>query len=215
MQEDKLWKTWERLQDNGVISYNAAPEKNLGVGKRDDFLNFSKFCVFHGNVLDVGVGPQKCPTHIAYNTDPNVFFVGVDPLKGEHPKCFPFVQALGEYLPFKDGTFDQVLFVTTLDHFVDPVIALVEAKRVLKNKGEICIWIGEKSKDAPKPAVSPDWYKNLVVPENAEDPFHFKRFNIEEFKGYLQKAGLVIINEEVIVVDEWRKNCFYKVSKQS
>ncbi len=208
-----LWKVWNQLQDNGVSSYNNSPTNNLGVGPRKDFMQFAEFCKLKGLILDVGVGPQKAPTHIEFNTNPDVTFVGLDPLAGAQPRDFIFVQGLGEYLPFKNELFDQVLFVTSLDHFIDPVIALEEAKRVVKNTGSVCVWLGEKDKNAPKPSVSPDWYKALQIPEGAEDPFHYRRFSVDDFKTFLPKAGLKITEEEVHVVDQWRKNCFFRLEK--
>lgn len=212
--DKKEWNTWNELQKNGVTSYESSPENNLGVGYRKDFIQFANFCDFDGLILDVGVGPQQIPTHIEFNTKENATFVGIDPLEGIQPKKFPFIKALGEYLPFKDNLFDQVLFVTTLDHFIDPRKALIEAKRVVKENGSILIWLGEKDKNAPKPKVSPEWYQSLNVPEGAEDPFHFKRFSISEFKGYLQEVELKIVDEKFIEVDQWRTNCFYRVSKK-
>ncbi len=211
--DKKRWDSWNTLQDNATIPYSQEPEKNLGVGPRKDFLQFAEFCNFRGNVLDIGVGPQVCPTHIKFNTNSNVFFVGVDPLVGQQPREFAYVQALGEYLPFKNELFDQVLFVTSLDHFIDPTIALLEAARVLKNDGEILVWLGEKDKNTPKPKESPEWYKKLEIPEGADDPFHFKRFSIEEFKEYVIKADLKIKEEVMHTVDQWRKNCFYRLVK--
>jgi SAM-dependent methyltransferase len=209
--DEGRWASWNVLQENATVPYKDFPERNLGVGPRVDFLQFADFCKFKGNVLDIGVGPQKCPTHIQYNKIPGVFFVGVDPLVGQQPREFAYVQSLGEYLPFRNHLFDQVLFVTSLDHFIDPRVALSEAARVTKADGEICVWLGEKDKNAPKPAESPEWYKKLRIPEGAEDPFHFKRFSIDEFKQYVLEAGLCITEEEIHVVDEWRKNCFYKL----
>lgn len=205
------WKTWEQLQANGVVSYQADPEHNLGVGKRQDFLEFAAFCNFHGKVIDVGVGPQKCPSHIQYATATNAFFVGVDPLVGEQPRCFAFVRALGEYLPFRAALFDQVLFVTSLDHFIDPRPALREAARVLAPGGEICVWLGEKDKSAPKPTKSHAWYESLKVPEGAEDRFHFKRFTTQDFEGYLREVELHVKERCVRDIDAWRRNLFYKV----
>ncbi len=208
-----LWKVWNQLQDNGVSSYKNSPTNNLGIGPRKDFMQFAEFCDFQGLVLDVGVGPQKAPTHIEFNTKPNVTFIGLDPLAGEQVRAFSFIQGLGEYLPFKNDLFDQVLFVTSLDHFIDPVVALAEAKRTVKPEGNVFVWLGEKDKNAPKPSVSPDWYKALHIPEGAEDPFHYRRFTVDEFKGFLPKAGLKIDEEKVIEVDQWRKNCFFKLGK--
>jgi len=208
-----LWKIWNQLQDNGVASYKNSPTNNLGVGPRKDFMQFADFCNFSGTILDVGVGPQEAPTHIQYNKKSDVTFIGLDPLAGDQPRGFTFVQGLGEYLPFKNDLFNQVLFVTSLDHFMDPVIALREAQRVVKKEGGVYVWLGEKDKSAPKPTVSPDWYKSLQIPEGAEDPFHYRRFSIADFRLFLEKTDLKIIKEEVHIVDVWRKNCFFKLSK--
>lgn len=205
------WKTWEQLQDNGVVSYEADPEHNLGVGRRQDFYEFSTFCGFRGNVLDVGVGPQRCPTHIEFCDKEDAFFIGVDPLVGVQPRCFAFVRGLGEYLPFRNGLFDQVLFVTSLDHFIDPRPPITEAARVVRPGGDICVWIGEKDKNAPKPTASNEWYEKLRVPQGADDRFHFKRFTAREFEGYLGEMRLRIVDQRAIQIDRWRSNLFYRI----
>ena len=60
-------------------------------------------------------------------------FVGVDPLRGAQPRAFAFAQAIAEYLPFRDGVFDRVLFATSIDHVLLPELALAEARRVSKS----------------------------------------------------------------------------------
>ena len=205
------WPVWQQLQDNGVVSYQNDPSKNLGVGHRPDFLAFAKFCGFRGAVLDVGCGPQRVPTHMAATSQSDVFFVGIDPLVGEQPREFPFVLGVGEYLPFREGVFDQVLFVTSLDHFLDPVPPLREAKRVLSSEGEVCVWIGEKDKNAPRPQTSPEWYQRLKVPPGADDVFHYRRFTVAEFERCAASAGLNIADRSVTEVDQWRKHFFYRL----
>ncbi len=209
-----IWKVWEQLQDNGVASYKNSPTNNLGVGPRKDFISFGEFCDYKGLMLDIGVGPQEIPSHLEYVKTQNPFtFIGLDPLVGEQPRKFPFVQGLGEYLPFRNELFDRVIYATSLDHFINPVETLLEAKRVLKDDGMICIWSGEKDINTPKPKESPDWYTKLIVPEGAQDPFHFKRFTLSELNQYLVEAGLKVHEEVDIKVDEWRKNIFLKVVK--
>jgi SAM-dependent methyltransferase len=207
------WAAWEKLQENGMVSYEADPIANIAVGKIPEYVAFGQFCDFHGKVLDIGVGPQRSPTHFDECTKDDVFFVGVDPLIGQQPRDFAFIQALGEFLPFRDGLFDQVLFVTSLDHFIDPTLALKEAVRVMADDGVLCIFHGEKDKDAPRPAKSPEWYRSLVVPEGAEDPFHMRRFSAKELEGYLQALELSTIELETREVDKWRREFFYKVVK--
>ncbi len=209
----KEWKTWEQLQVNGLVSYQQDPEHNLGVGKRRDFEQFADFCQFRGAVLDVGVGPQRIPSHFACGAGPDVFFVGVDPLRGDQPRGFAFVQGLGEYLPFHEAIFDQVLFVTSLDHFIDPRRPLAEARRIVKPDGDVCVWIGEKDTNAPRPTVSHEWYEKLTIPLGAEDRFHYRRFGKAEFESWLAELGFVIRDRAVLEVDCWRRNLFYRVGR--
>jgi SAM-dependent methyltransferase len=211
---NEIWKVWQQLQDNGVVAYENNPVANLGIGPRKDFISFGEFCNYKGLILDIGVGPQELPTHFEYVKSQHPYqFIGLDPLVGQQPRKFAFVQGLGEYLPFREKLFDQVLYATSLDHFINPVETLLEAKRVLKNGGEICIWIGEKDKNTPKPNESPDWYQKLEIPEGAQDPFHFKRFTTDEFRKYVTEAGLKISEEKEMKVDQWRKNIFCKLGK--
>ena len=207
------WQIWDRLQVSGLISYEKDPCNNLVVGERKDALEFMRFCDFRGNILDVGCGPQATPTHMAYCSKKDVFFVGIDPLVGDQPRSFAFVLGLGEYLPFRDELFHQVLLVTSLDHFIDPIVPLKEARRVLRNDGEICVWIGEKDKDAPKRSESHEWYKALEIPEGAEDQFHFKRIAGFEFESYSKKSNLKLHKKEVHIIDNHRRNLFYQLVK--
>ena len=204
-----LWTTWKQLQRNGEMSYLNDPEHNLGIGPRQDFLDFADFCNFNGSILDVGCGPQKNPTHMKYCTNENAFFVGIDPLIGEQPREFAFVQGLAEYVPFRENIFDQVSFVTTLDHFIDPKSPLIEAQRVLKEDGSIFVWLGEKDKNAPPPVEKPDWYEKLKIPEGAEDQFHYKRISSMDFIQNVKEIGLKISLQKTIEIDDFRRNNFY------
>jgi SAM-dependent methyltransferase len=210
------WRTmrrapaWQQLQANGMVSYTHAPDRNLGVGPRPDCVAFGRFCDLRGWVLDVGCGPQPWPAYFA-DYAPDTQFVGVDPLATDGGGRYPRLRALGEYLPFQDGVFDRVLFATSLDHMIDPVAALWEARRVCRAGGQVLVWSGEKKPGAPKPAESPDWYKTLVVPDGAEDPFHFKRFTEEEVQHLLAAAELPVAEHAVLPVDAWRANHFYRV----
>jgi len=44
-------------------------------------------------------------------------------------------------LPFKSGSFDMVLSKDTLEHFINPWIAVSEVYRVLKNSGRFVVWV--------------------------------------------------------------------------
>lgn len=203
------WQMWQELQSNSIVGYKADPKQNLSVGERDDCRRFAKFCRFEGLVLDVGCGPQPWPAY--FDRARNATYIGVDPLADDSPSEFQKFTALGEYLPFQADIFNHILFSTTLDHFVDPLAALEEAKRVCRPDGEIDIWLGEKHPDTPKPAHSPDWYLGLKKPDMAEDLFHVKRLNSEEMEQIVEKSGLNIAEHQRHQVDLYRTHHFYRL----
>jgi len=204
-----LWDTWRQLQDNGLAGYTADPERNLSVGDREDCRRFAAFCRCRGLALDVGCGPQQRPAYFESRDD--VSYVGIDPLADLGPADFLKVVGLAEYLPFADGSFDHVLFSTTIDHFVDPVAALREARRVAGTHGEVDVWLGEKDAGAPAPPVSPNWYAELRRPDLAEDLFHIERLTAERLRAIARDAGLSIAAETCQTIDDYRRHWFFRL----
>jgi SAM-dependent methyltransferase len=204
-----MWQTWNHLQENGKASYLNDPEHNLAIVERNDIQQFSAFCRFRGLVLDVGCGPQPWPSYFDRNS--RAIYVGVDPLIDDMPGEYLRLKALGEFLPFRPHVFDQILFSTTLDHFVDPVVALNAAANVCKLDGEIVIWLGEKAPNTPPSAFSPEWYLSLRKPSLSEDLFHVKRLNNADFNKLVESVELTIVESEVHQVDQYRANHFYRL----
>jgi SAM-dependent methyltransferase len=147
------WRTWQELQNNGLFSYSNAPEFNLSVGDRSDAAAFKSFCEVSGIVLDVGCGPQEYPSYLPETRS----VVGIDPLLGCQPRGFAFVQGVGEYLPFRNETFDHIIYATSLDHIIDPRRSLAEAHRCLKEKGRISLWIDSLAPDYQAAADRSGW----------------------------------------------------------
>lgn len=75
-------------------------------------------------VLDIGAGGSSYGQFF-----PNRLTVDID------PKRKPDVVADAHSLPFKDGEFEYVLCTEVLEHLKDPIKAINEIKRVLKNDG--------------------------------------------------------------------------------
>lgn len=207
-----LWAAWDGVQANGAVAYDADPEHNLGVGDRPEYRDFARFAQLGGLVLDVGCGPQPWPAHFDAAA-PGTAFFGVDPLVGESAARYPQVRGLAEFLPFLDRTFDHVLYMTTLDHFVDPVAALRDGARVLRDGGTVDVLLGHKAADAPRPAVSPEWYERLERPDGAEDLFHIRRLDDPaEAEALFSVAGLRVVDRELHPIDRWRSNSYHRLS---
>jgi SAM-dependent methyltransferase len=208
---------WTTLQDNGARAYRAVPELNLSVGDRFDARAFGAFCRSAGRILDIGCGPQWRPSYVSTEADA----VGIDPLLGRQPRGLPFVQGLGEYLPFRDRSFDQVLFATSLDHVLDPLRSLAEAARCLRDDGRLCIWLdggSEVGGDSPRPLrvmarkalrslASHDWLGTVGLvrtctyvlrvacmprPAGAVDCFHFQHVHPRLLEARLPELGLEV-----------------------
>jgi SAM-dependent methyltransferase len=219
------WSSWQKLQDNGMLSYTSAPEFNLSIGNRKDACAFRDFSKPSGLILDIGCGPQVRPTYLPEGGA----VVGIDPLVGEQPRAFSFVQGIGEYLPFRDETFDQILYASSLDHIIDPERSLAEAKRCLKRDGRICIWIDglgssisagrpstrkkhqTRAKKGMKSLLRHNWLSEIglsrtlsyigvvarmTVPEGASDCFHFAQLNAGEVFGWLIQLNLNITRQQ-------------------
>jgi SAM-dependent methyltransferase len=208
-----LGDIWKQLQANGMISYIEDPINNLSVGDRSDCHEFAQFCSFDGLVLDVGCGPQPWPSYFSHYSE-RTRFIGIDPLVGESAADYFQIRSAGEFLLFKDEAFDHVVFATSLDHVIDPVKSLSEARRISKQDGHINIWIGEKTPNAPKPETSNEWYKKLKRPENAEDVFHLKRLKLLDLAFMLDMADLEIIDKKSNAIDEYKTIYFLKTKRK-
>lgn len=142
----RAWGRWEKLQENGLRAYEAEPASSLSVGERADASAFRAFCDLRGRVLDVGCGPQPMPSYaLGFKGE----LIGIDPLPAPEPRAFESVRGVAEYLPFRDGSFDRVLFATSLDHVLSPARAVREAARVTKPGGAVLVWFGVPT--PPKP----------------------------------------------------------------
>lgn len=97
-----------------------------------------------GNKLEIGTGTGRFASRLGID-------VGVEPSRGmatiARSRGIEVCQAYAEALPFRDGFFDVVLFVTTLCFVADPFMSLQEARRVLKPGGSVVI--GMIDEDAP------------------------------------------------------------------
>jgi SAM-dependent methyltransferase len=124
----------------------AAFKGNTGVRKTENFLRsqalrhrLSQFSRIEPNasVIEVGSGPHG----LIFGFEAGLG-VGIDPLAVEYKRLFPDIQrhaltvaAMGEELPFADGSFDVVLSDNVIDHATRPLRIVDELVRVLRTGG--------------------------------------------------------------------------------
>jgi SAM-dependent methyltransferase len=220
------WGLWEQLQANFVAAATEVPEDSLSVTTRPDADAFARFCGLAGTVLDVGCGTQRLPT---YADTSSCRFVGIDPLPGEPEREFEFVQGLGEYLPFRSDSLDQVLFATSLDHMLVPRRALAEARRAIRPGGAVNVWFGELDREerrgplhrvretaaralrrgpkaAPEPA-EPEYIARLEQPDGAVDKFHVAHPSAASIAAWFAEVGLELRDVERV---DYASGCFMR-----
>lgn len=87
-----------------------------------------------GLEIGVGTGRFALPLRISIGLDPSLPMLAIARERG-----LEVVRGMAEELPFGDGTFDQALFVTTLCFISDPLRAMNEARRIVRQDGRLVI----------------------------------------------------------------------------
>lgn len=175
------WPSYLKCLDTGTESYTDLPETSCSTENHPESMLFRAFVkpYLRGYVLDIGCGPQPVPSYLMdYPVDR---IVGIDPISEPEDHPFTFVPGVGEFLPFKDQSFDVVLSGTTLDHYYLLDRGLEEAFRVLKPGGHYVAWISEF---AGAPAYNP--YSSPMKPYDSEHMFHIDR---EWFLPLMSRIG--------------------------
>ncbi len=133
------WSKWANLT-NKLNSNNRNFEKNFMLTLKK---MFKKLGYFKNNVLDLGGG---CGSYrqfwvesagkIYLNHDPQIG--KFEFIKLDHEPIY-MVEGYAEKLPYKNNVFDTILIADAIDHFSNPLRALLESIRVLKKRGKIII----------------------------------------------------------------------------
>lgn len=125
-----------------------------------------------GLVLDVGCGDPLVGSSLLNS---EVTYVGIDPFASVgNPYC---LRGVAEDLPFNDASFDAIVFNTSLDHILDFVTALNEARRVLRS-GSLFL----------STLVWTDQYSLI------HDHVHFHHFRQFEISGALDHCGFRVVS---------------------
>ncbi len=133
-------RAWERSADRRIVTARRHVAQESYVAKHRRFL--TEFCALRGRVLDIGCGsmvPILRDDGLDLTRQPHFAYFGIDPEAEFSSWDYPFVQAMGEWLPFKKESFDTVITVSALDHCLNPEQVIAEAARVLRPGGMLYV----------------------------------------------------------------------------
>ena len=105
-------------------------------------------------VVDIGGGNGVLAQYLAAE---GVETVVVDPAGYVSQAPAPAVRASAFHLPFRDECFDAAAAVWMLYHLTDPIIALLEARRVLRPGGLLAVAAPSRCNDPEVATVLPGW----------------------------------------------------------
>lgn len=144
------------------------------------------------NCLDVGCASGFMVSEIA-KSFPKANYFGIDvydkaviAARKNYPQI-KFKIASADKLPFKDNSFDLILFYETVEHVEDPAQCLKEIKRVLKKNGTLILTMDSGS-----------WLFRIVwfVWENTKGKIwqgaHLHPFHHQELEELIKKANFKI-----------------------
>ena len=113
--------------------------------------------------------------------------------------------------PFDNESFDAVVMGEILEHLVEDKSALLQAERVLNQKGKLIITV-------PFLHDEPEYHIRVHTPKSIQRILRFCGFNVE---FYLERPGLpfmkfinYLLNFSMLVCYFFTKKTFYKISIQ-
>jgi len=140
---------WKQLLDKEWEEYQKTPVGVFSVDGREESEEYGKVIESYNikSCLDIGCGCLPMPAYM--KTSPNVKWSGIDPFEGDRERLFEFKKGCAEDIDYPDETFDGVSFGSTIDHLLDPELALQEAYRVLQRNGYLFIWFRDRGDVIP------------------------------------------------------------------
>lgn len=126
------------------------------------------------------------------NTAKEIDFSGIDPMSLAVIRDFPFVRAMGDFLPFRECCFDGVMFSSSLDHCIVPLQALEEAYRVLRPGGVLLVWETIR----PDDERFRNWAAEAVYFQSRYNPRHNWGFTRPSLDFAVRKAGFEVTDWE-------------------
>lgn len=171
----KLMKPLERKRQAGILDYS-----------------------WRGTVLDLGTRNGIIAAYVALTQAPDVI-VGIDPDMAALDDArqivstnqittsrLEFVAAIGESLPFANGSFDGVIVTQVLEHVEYPERVLQEIVRVLRPNGSVLIGVPGYGEMPPGTTIG-----------------HVQDFTIAEMTELIEASGLDLVEQRTVDVREY------------
>jgi len=140
-------------------------------------------------LLDVGCG-IGCLLYEASKTNINAFGLDISfEALAKAKKIMPFIKvcvAEGESIPFRSYSFDNVISLGSIEHFLSPETGITEIARVLRNKGRAILllpnsfWLGDILKVLWRGQHSQQWQ------------IQERLLTKEEWRQLLERNGLIV-----------------------
>ena len=151
-------------------------------------------------VLEIGCGAgnvlEKAPSGKLFGVDISLFILTKARQKLNKKSCL--FQADAQALPFKDQVFTRVICSEVLEHLLDPLAALNEAARILRNQGVVIISVPNESmiNRIKSILIRLGIFKWLFqqkgdyqeMPERMGDEWHLHTFKLEEWLRFFKKT---------------------------
>jgi len=103
---------------------------------------FSNLCLRNKLILDVG-GAEGQSSYILNKENKLIISdLNISCLSDGKKRGIIAIQSISERLPFKEDSFDVIVFTEVIEHLQNPFIVLKEIKRVLKKKGILILTTG-------------------------------------------------------------------------
>lgn len=178
------YRAWRDLQDEAESSYAVRTEGHFSVESYQPAQDYGAVVArFSGEWLDVGCGKLARPSYMQGAQE--IAFSGIDPMPLAVTRDFPFVRAMGDFLPFRAASFDGVMFSSSLDHCIVPLQALEEAHRVLRPGGMLLIWETIR----PDNQQFRDWHAAAMYFQSRYNARHNWGFTRPSLEFVVRRAG--------------------------
>jgi ubiquinone/menaquinone biosynthesis C-methylase UbiE len=200
------WELWQSHLEKFQARRDARVRKpehpiNRLARKSRPHSGFAEFIgIEDGVVLDLGCGPGNFRT--VFDAD-RVHYVGLDPLALPEVGDFDFVQGVAEYLPFKAGTFTDIVVLAALDHFRHLDRFFEEADRVLGPAGHLHILQSVHEVHGPVSAVKvmahrvkDSWEDGVTASSGRDVPKHIAEFTRDSLVAKLNEGGFESVASE-------------------